>query len=74
VPCDFGQRGTPVLAKLSSGAIGVMGLLRDFMIVTDAKHYFTACWHLNFSATAEEFPLPNEDGVTKATLHEFLQP
>ncbi len=74
VPTDFDQRGIPVLAKSPSGATGMLGLLRDFMIIKDAKHYFTDCWQSHFSATAEDFPLPNEYGVTTEALHGYLQP
>ena len=74
VPSDFDQRGIPVLAKSPSGATGMLGLLRDFMIIKDAKHYFADCWQSHFSATAEDFPLPNEYGVTLETLHGYLQP
>lgn len=74
VPSDFDQRGIPVLAKSPSGATGILGLLRDFMIIKDAKHYFADCWQSHFSGTVEEFPLPMEYGVTPETLRGYLQP
>jgi hypothetical protein len=72
VPPDFNKRGVPVLAKLPAPASNTLSLLRDLMIIKDAKRYFTQCWSQHFVAGASDFPLPNEYGVTEATLVQLL--
>ncbi len=72
VPPDFDRRGVAVLAKLPAPAANTLSLLRDFMIIKDAEHYFTHCWGSHFIAGPHEFPLPNAYGVGEQTLTRLL--
>jgi hypothetical protein len=72
VPPDFERRGVPVLAELKAPAANTLSLLRDLMVIKDARHYFRNCWRSHFSAGANEFPLPNAYGVSQQLLAELL--
>ena len=72
VPSDFERRGVPVLAELPAPAANTLSLLRDLMIIKDARHYFRKCWRAHFTAGPNEFPLPNAYGVSQQLLTELL--
>ncbi|HVK78764.1 MAG TPA: hypothetical protein VM734_35935 [Kofleriaceae bacterium] len=58
VPADYEQRGLP-----TSPGTTVAGLVRDLLIIHDARGYFAKAWRQSWSATPDDFPAPVAYGV-----------
>lgn len=63
VPADFATKGLETI-KANGGSTNVAGLLRDLMIIHDARGYFEKAWRNNWAANGpSDFPLPLAYGV-----------
>ena len=63
VPADFKTKGVDTI-KANGGSTNVAGLLRDLMIIRDARGYFEKAWRNNWATTGpSDFPLPLAYGV-----------
>ena len=63
VPADFATKGLETI-KANGGSTNVAGLMRDLMIIRDARGYFEKAWRNNWAANGpSDFPLPLAYGV-----------
>ncbi len=63
VPADFATKGLETI-KANGGSTNVAGLMRDLMIIHDARGYFEKAWRNNWAANGpSDFPLPLAYGV-----------
>jgi hypothetical protein len=68
LPADFAAKGVAALVD-AGDTTNVTGLMRDLMIIRDARAYFTKAWRNHWVASGpEEFPVPVAYGVDFAAL------
>ncbi len=68
VPADFKTKGLDAVAA-DGGSTNVAGLLRDLMIIRDARGYFEKAWRSNWATSGpQDFPLPLAYGVDFAVI------
>ncbi|MEZ4400674.1 MAG: hypothetical protein R3B06_11680 [Kofleriaceae bacterium] len=68
VPADFEARGFGALARSADPSTTLAGLLRDLMLIHDARGYVDRAWRDNWTATPADFPMPVAYGLDLAIL------
>lgn len=69
VPVDFDTKGFGAIKASPSPTSNVAGLMRDIMIIHDAKAYVTKAWRNGWVANGpEDFPAPAAYGVDLSIL------
>ncbi|HVV85683.1 MAG TPA: hypothetical protein VHE35_21640 [Kofleriaceae bacterium] len=72
VPDDFERRGLGAIKASPTPSENLTGLLRDLMIIRDARGYFGKAWRHAWAATgAGDFPAPLAYGLDLGILREY---
>lgn len=72
LPYDFKTKGIPALATDGDGTTNLAGMLRDLMVMKDARLYFTKAWQNHYSMSGpQDFPVPAAYGVDLEGLRDL---
>jgi hypothetical protein len=64
LPFDFKTKGIEALAADGDGTTNLAGMLRDLMVMKDARLYFETAWQNHYSMNGpSDFPVPAAYGV-----------
>lgn len=71
VPSDFKTRGFGAMQAVNTTTT-IAGLIRDLMIIHDARGYFTKAWNNSWTSMGpEDFPAPAAYGVDFALMYDL---
>ena len=72
LPFDFKTKGIAALAADGDGTTNLAGMLRDLMVMKDARLYFTTAWQNHYSMNGpQDFPVPAAYGVDLEGLRDL---